>query len=53
MRHGYNILFRTLCPIFQKQKEEKYLKSGMVIVYGTIRRYYQTAPKGIRILNKA
>lgn len=52
-RHGYELSFGTLYPIFHKLEEQGYLKSKKENVNGKIRRYYSTTPKGKKLLTKA
>jgi len=52
-RHGYQISFGTLYPIFHKLEEQGYLKSTNKNVMGKIRRYYSITASGRKILQKA
>jgi PadR family transcriptional regulator PadR len=52
-RHGYQVSFGTLYPVFHKLEEQKYLKSEKININGRIRRYYRITAKGRRILDKA
>ncbi|MBC8387717.1 MAG: helix-turn-helix transcriptional regulator [Actinobacteria bacterium] len=52
-RHGYNISFGTLYPIFHKLEKNGYLSSRKVNVNGKIRKYYSITSKGSRVLEKS
>jgi len=52
-RHGYNISFGTLYPIFHKLEKDKYLSSRKINVEGKIRKYYSITKKGSGILKKS
>lgn len=52
-RHGYEISFGTLYPIFHKLEEQGYLKSTNENVNGKVRRYYRITVSGRKILEKA
>lgn len=52
-RHGYQISFGTLYPLFHRLEEQKYLKSESVNVNGKVRRYYIITKSGKKILEKA
>lgn len=52
-KHGYNISYGTLYPIFHKLEKEGYIKSNKVNVNGKIRKYYSITEMGIEILEKA
>jgi len=52
-RHGYQISFGTLYPLFHRLEEQKYLKSESVNVNGKVRRYYSITNSGKKILEKA
>jgi DNA-binding PadR family transcriptional regulator len=49
-RHGYNISYGTLYPIFHKLEKEGYLSSRKVNVSGKIRKYYSITNKGSAVL---
>ncbi|TRZ50043.1 MAG: PadR family transcriptional regulator [Dehalococcoidia bacterium] len=49
-RHGYEISFGTLYPIFHKLEKRRYLSSRKVNVKGKIRKYYSITDKGNAIL---
>jgi DNA-binding PadR family transcriptional regulator len=52
-RHGYQISYGTLYPIFHKLEEQGYLKSETENVNGKLRRYYSITKNGKKILEKA
>jgi DNA-binding PadR family transcriptional regulator len=52
-RHGYEISYGTLYPIFHKLEEQGYLKSINENVEGKVRRYYRITMSGRKILQKA
>lgn len=52
-RHGYQISYGTLYPIFHKLEEQGYLKSTNKNVNGKMRRYYNITVSGRKILQKA
>src|SRR4030067_3847335 len=52
-RHGYQISYGTLYPIFHKLEEQGYLKSETENVSGKLRRYYSITKSGKKILEKA
>lgn len=52
-RHGYDLSFGTLYPIFHKLEEQGYLKSSKKNVNGKIRRYYRITSSGRKIFKKA
>jgi len=52
-RHGYDLSFGTLYPLFHKLEKKGYLKSTKENVNGKIRRYYSTTDSGKKILKKA
>jgi len=52
-RHGYNISFGTLYPIFHKLEKNGYLNSRKVNVNGKIRKYYSITSKGCSVLEKS
>ena len=49
-RHGYEISFGTLYPIFHKLEKSGYLSSRKANVKGKIRKYYSITDKGNTIL---
>jgi PadR family transcriptional regulator, regulatory protein PadR len=52
-RHGYEISFGTLYPIFHKLEENGLLVSKTKNVKGKIRKYYTITKKGNNVLNEA
>ena len=52
-RHGYEISFGTLYPIFHKLEERGLLASKTENVNGKIRKYYSITPGGSRLLKEA
>ena len=52
-RHGYNISFGTLYPIFHKLEKEGYLKTVKENVNGKIRKYYTITKTGKSVLKQA
>lgn len=52
-RHGYDISFGTLYPIFHKLHNKGYLRLKHVNVNGKIRKYYSITKKGADILRKS
>lgn len=52
-RHGYNISYGTLYPLFHKLEESGYLRSEKKNVGGKVRRYYTITKRGSKILAKA
>ncbi len=52
-RHGYDLSFGTLYPIFHKLEAEGYLKSKKENINGKVRRYYSITASGRKILKKA
>jgi len=52
-RHGYQISYGTLYPLFHKLEENGYLQSESENVNGKIRRYYTITKNGKKILEKA
>ncbi len=53
MRHGYDISFGTLYPIFHKLEKQGYLVSKEAVTRGKKRKYYSTTPAGEAALEKA
>jgi PadR family transcriptional regulator, regulatory protein PadR len=52
-RHGYEISFGTLYPIFHKLEEKGLLVSKIKTVRGKNRKYYTITSKGNKVLNEA
>ncbi len=52
-RHGYDISFGTLYPVFHRLEREGYLKSFKEKVNGKIRKYYSITDSGFEILTEA
>lgn len=52
-RHGYELSFGTLYPIFHKLEKSGYLKSKQENVGGKIRKYYYITKKGAKILEQS
>ena len=52
-RHGYEIAFGTLYPIFHRLEKNGYIISKKKKVQGKIRKYYSITKKGIAILKQA
>ena len=52
-RHGYNISFGTLYPIFHRMEEQGYVESYKKNVDGKVRRYYKATKQGKKVLEKA
>ena len=52
-RHGYDISYGTLYPIFHKLKRQGYLELNTENVKGKIRKYYTITKKGKKILNQS
>lgn len=52
-RHGYDLSFGTLYPIFHKLEAEGYLKSKKENINGKVRRYYSITASGKKLLEKA
>jgi DNA-binding PadR family transcriptional regulator len=48
-RHGYEISFGTLYPIFHKLEEDGYLQSTEKNIGGKIRRYYTITEAGMEV----
>ncbi|OYD17146.1 PadR family transcriptional regulator [candidate division WOR-3 bacterium JGI_Cruoil_03_51_56] len=49
-RHGYDISFGTLYPVFHKLERNGYLKVEEKNVRGKIRKYYSITRKGVNAL---
>jgi DNA-binding PadR family transcriptional regulator len=52
-RHGYEISFGTLYPIFHKLESDGFLISEEKNVNGKIRKYYSLTKKGKKVLNES
>jgi len=52
-RHGYDMSFGTLYPVFHKLRKRGYLKLEEVNVNGKIRKYYSITEEGNRILEES
>src|SRR3990172_3155163 len=52
-RHGYEISFGTLYPVFHKLEESGYLESYQENVGGKLRKYYTITKKGREALAQA
>ncbi len=52
-RHGYEISYGTLYPIFHSLEKKGYLRSRKSNVAGHIRRYYRITPQGKKTLKEA
>ena len=52
-RHGYEIAFGTLYPIFHRLEINGYISSKKENVKGKIRKYYNITEAGIAILKQA
>jgi len=52
-RHGYEISFGTLYPIFHKLEEKGLLTSKTENVNGKIRKYYSITSEGSQLLKEA
>jgi len=52
-RHGYDISYGTLYPIFHRLESEGYIESNKENVNGKIRKYYSITEIGIIILKEA
>ena len=52
-RHGYEIAFGTLYPIFHRLEKDGYISSNKKNVKGKIRKYYNITEDGIAILKQA
>lgn len=48
-RHGYEISYGTLYPIFHGLERGGYLKSNRITIGGKIRKYYSITPKGVEV----
>lgn len=45
-RHGYDLSFGTIYPVFHKLERDGYLRSEKVKVGGKVRKYYSITNKG-------
>lgn len=52
-RHGYDISFGTLYPIFHRLEKNGYLSSRKVNIDGKIRKYYSITDKGAAVLKSS
>lgn len=52
-RHGYEIAFGTLYPIFHRLEKDGYISAKKENVNGKIRKYYSITEEGIAILKQA
>lgn len=52
-RHGYDISYGTLYPIFHTLEKQGYLTSERENVRGKIRKYYTITKKGKRVLRQS
>lgn len=52
-RHGYDISFGTLYPIFHRLEREGYISSDKRKINGKIRKYYMITKKGRFVLREA
>ncbi len=50
-RHGYDISFGTLYPIFHSLETDGYLKIDEIIIKGKVRKYYTITEKGQAVYN--
>ncbi|HNW30909.1 MAG TPA: PadR family transcriptional regulator [Spirochaetota bacterium] len=50
-RHGYDMSFGTIYPVFHRLEKNGYLLSEQVKVNGKIRKYYTITEKGKKVLN--
>ncbi|MBW2311297.1 MAG: helix-turn-helix transcriptional regulator [Deltaproteobacteria bacterium] len=53
LRHGYDISFGTLYPVFHKLEKEGYLHTEKINVNGKIRKYYSITPQGEKVLESS
>lgn len=51
-RHGYELSFGTLYPMFHSLVHQGYLTMNRKTVGGKIRKYYRITPKGSRLLSE-
>jgi len=52
-RHGYEVSFGTLYPIFHKLEAKGLLKSDKQLVNGKIRKYYSITTAGEKLLGES
>ena len=52
-RHGYEVSFGTLYPIFHKLEAKGFIESKKKLVNGKIRKYYTITSKGEELLSEA
>ena len=52
-RHGYEISFGTLYPIFHRLEKDGFIISYKEKVKGKIRKYYKSTTKGRKVLSMA
>ncbi len=52
-RHGYDISFGTLYPIFHRLERNGYLKVEQRNVRGKVRKYYSATRKGRAVLKRS
>ncbi len=52
-RHGYEISFGTLYPIFHSLEDDGYIISEKRNIQGKIRKYYSITPQGRKVLKAA
>ncbi len=52
-RHGYEISFGTLYPIFHSLEDDGYILSEKRNIQGKIRKYYSITPQGRKVLKAA
>ncbi len=52
-RHGYDISYGTLYPIFHKLERDGFLKSRKENVLGKLRKYYTITARGKAVLAEA
>ena len=52
-RHGYEISFGTLYPIFHRLEKDGFISSKKENINGKIRKYYSITEEGIAILKQA
>ncbi|KPJ73988.1 PadR family transcriptional regulator [candidate division TA06 bacterium DG_78] len=52
-RHGYDISYGTLYPIFHTLERQGYLHSKKENIKGKIRKYYTITTKGKRVLQQS
>jgi DNA-binding PadR family transcriptional regulator len=52
-RHGYEVSFGTLYPIFHRLEKDGYIDSYKKIINGKVRKYYTITPQGRNVLKEA